>query len=248
MDVGALLLSLGTLAKHEGAIAILSMRDILSALHVTSWGARRYVIADEVRRSLMFLDSLRTSCDGLPSVRRNTFNCDSERFVHLTPVDVPENGGAYNDRWRLELGVWADTYLSGDRRRGFHWATSVPPVLFELDRRCQRPAEGIAKKIGWTVLVFSGWTTIFTEVQQRFRVQHLLEAIGELPHPTCRAQDWPRRARQRLESALSLLTEKDVFTRAEYERPPSWSGSWSRTWLQSNLVFSTCPRSTVGIT
>lgn len=242
MDVAALLLSLGTLAKHEGAIAILSMKDLLSALNVTSYGTRRHTIADEVRRSLTFLNSLRISCDGLPCIRRSTFSCDAERFVHLTPIDVPENGGAYNDRWRLELGIWVDTYLAGDRLRGFHWTTSIPPVLFELDRRHQRPSEGIAKKIGWTVLVFSGGTKIFTEVQQRFRVQRLLEAIGELPHPTCRAQDWSRRTRQRLESALSFLEEKDVFTRAEYERPPSCSGSWSKSWLQSNLVFSTRPQ------
>lgn len=245
MSVTALLLSLGTSARRENVPAVLLMKDILNVLQVASYGKMRKKIADDIRRSIMILNSLRIKYEGLIGPGKDKVNASSDSLVRVTPITDADHcrRGAYDDGWELSLGAWSEAYLTHDKRRGFNWTATMPLVLLDFDWRTQRPIENLAKKIGLVVLAFPGGTAIFKEHQQRLRVENLLALIGELPKPSLREEDWAGRTRKRLNSALHLLEKEGVFTKAQYEHAPSHSHSWwANEWLQSNLVFSVHPQ------
>ncbi|NCC04439.1 MAG: hypothetical protein EOM37_10440 [Proteobacteria bacterium] len=243
MDVTALLLSAGTEAMNSNHPAIIRIKDILKSVNVKSYGDKRAKIAADINRSINILNSISVNYKDTSNSKMRKSKSISGNLVRLTPITELRDGEPYVDCWSLKLGAWSDVFLTHDKRRGVNWTTTMPPALLEFDWRPQRANEGMAKNIGLLVRVFPGGTTIFTESQQRLRVQNLLMLIGEWPAPSLRKRDWARRTRARLESALLLLEEKGVFTKAQYERAPprpySW---WVQEWLQSNLVFSTHPQ------
>ncbi len=244
MSVAALLLSAGTESKNSNRPAIITVKDILKSLNVKSYGDKRAVIAEDIKRSISILNSIFVTYKEIPNSKSKNISTVSGNLVQLTPITELRDGRPHLDCWSLKLGAWSDLFLTYDKKRGVNWTTTIPPALLEFDWRPQRASENMAKKIGLLVRVFPGGTAIFTENQQRLRVQNLLSLVGELPIPSFGNRNWAHRTRQRLEAALQLLEKDGVFTKAQYEHAPhprsdSW---WAQEWLQSNLVFSTHPK------
>lgn len=240
VDVSAICLAVATFALQQGEIPIISTKEILQALDVQSFGEKRRRIAANIENAIIMLNSLIISYTDMPKRGVGMLSSHADNLLKATCLN-PSSNNPYDMSWSLHLGDWASTYLNRSKN-SFNWVSNMPSHLLTLDWRIQRPVESMAKYLAYTLVAFPGGTVMHTEENTRHKVKNLLLSIGEYPVPAQQGTNWAKRTRKQFEAALSLLVQKNVLTKAEYEQPLSSNRRWSREWLQSNLIFSTHPQ------
>jgi DNA-binding XRE family transcriptional regulator len=108
--------------------------------------------------------------------------------------------------WSVRIGHWGRWWLNAQAKV---WLGEVPQNLMEFDHRANRGAANLAKKIGISTTVLLEALKSRGYVERR--IDHLLDAIGELPIMEARDSHWAGRTRDRFDEALMRLQEVGVF-------------------------------------
>jgi len=116
--------------------------------------------------------------------------------------------------------------------------------LLELDHRENRGAALLAKRIGEHMILLS--VVVRNTGTMTRRIDHLLEAIGELPEEQPRRAHWAGRFRDRFDEAVLTLNDIGVFKSVAWSEghgPGDFDRNkgWVQSWLSSKVVVCFAP-------
>lgn len=226
---------------------LISTNAILKYKNIQRWGWERSDLRRRIKQELELIRQLRfdiiqfPSWDpGIKSWNHKGVSAIGDKIVDLVDFDeitmVLDNREKLVDAmWSARVGHWSRWWLNTQAKV---WLGEIPIDLLELDHRANRGAANLAKKIGL------GTTVLLEALKSRSyierRVDHLLEAIGELPIKEARDSHWAGRTRDRFDEALIRLQEAGIFAKVEW---PKGDGpgdldrnkGWVNRWLESKI-------------
>jgi DNA-binding XRE family transcriptional regulator len=197
---------------------LVSTNAVLKYKGVKRWGWERSDLRRRVKHELELLSRLRFDVLQFPSwdPAIKSWNHKGVSVVGDKVIDVmdgDEIAVLLNNReklldatWSVRIGHWGRWWLNAQAKV---WLGEVPQNLMEFDHRANRGAANLAKKIGISTTVLLEALKSRGYVERR--IDHLLDAIGELPIMEARDSHWAGRTRDRFDEALMRLQEVGVF-------------------------------------
>lgn len=197
---------------------LISTNAILKYKGVRRWGWERSDLRRRIKHELELLRRLRFDVLQFPSWDPSikSWNHKGVSVVGDKIIDVmdgDEIAVVLNNReklldatWTVRIGHWGRWWLNAQAKV---WLGEIPQNLMEFDHRANRGAANLAKKIGISTTVLLEALKSRSYVERR--IDHLLEAIGELPIMEARDSHWAGRTRDRFDEALMRLQETGVF-------------------------------------
>ena len=197
---------------------LISTNAILKYKGVRRWGWERSDLRRRIKHELELLSRLRFDVLQFPSWDPSIKNWNHKgvSVVGDKIIDVmgsDEIAVVLNNReklldatWTVRIGHWGRWWLNAQAKV---WLGEIPQTLMEFDHRANRGAANLAKKIGISTTVLLEALKSRSYVERR--INHLLEAIGELPIMEARDGHWAGRTRDRFDEALMRLQETGVL-------------------------------------
>lgn len=226
---------------------------ILGYIGIKRWGIERQKLRRRIRNEIHLLQALRIEIQEYPAwdpmIGRWNSNGVSVKRDRLFDVALEEtyffaNGKAQiqpNVAWLIRFGQWGEFWMNG---RGKVWTGPMLQSLLELDHRENRGAALLAKRIGEHMILLS--VVVRNTGTMTRRIDHLLEAIGELPEEQHRGAHWAGRIRDRFDEAMLTLNDIGLFKSvvwSEGHGPGDFDRNkgWVQSWLSSKVVVSFAP-------
>jgi DNA-binding XRE family transcriptional regulator len=221
---------------------LVSTNAVLKYKGVKRWGWERSDLRRRVKHELELLSRLRFDVLQFPSwdPAIKSWNHKGVSVVGDKVIDVmdgDEIAVLLNNReklldatWSVRIGHWGRWWLNAQAKV---WLGEVPQNLMEFDHRANRGAANLAKKIGISTTVLLEALKSRGYVERR--IDHLLDAIGELPIMEARDSHWAGRTRDRFDEALMRLQEVGVFGNVTWltaggpgdlDRNKGWVDQW----------------------
>jgi DNA-binding XRE family transcriptional regulator len=233
----------------------ISSNAVLKYKGVKRWGWERSEMRKRVKCELELLSRLRFDVLQFPgwdpTIKRwnhKGVSCVGGKIFNVIENDettVVLNGRErlLDDTWTVSIGHWGRWWLNAQAKV---WLGEIPQNLIEFDHRTNRGAAVLAKKVGISINVLLDALKSRSYVERR--IDHLLEATGELPIMEARESHWAGRMRDRLTDALLHLQETGVFRRiawlssgdtTEFDRYGELDRNkgWVERWLGSKIRF-----------
>lgn len=221
---------------------LISTNAVLKYKGVKRWGWERSDLRRRIKQELELLGRLRFDVLQFPSWdpaikswNHKGVSVVGDKIIDL--MDGDEIAVVLNNReklldatWTVRIGHWGRWWLNAQAKV---WLGEVPQNLMEFDHRANRGASNLAKKIGISTTVLLEALKSRGYVERR--VDHLLEAIGELPIMEARDSHWAGRTRDRFDEALMRLQEAGVFGKVTWlsavgpgdlDRNKGWVEQW----------------------
>ena len=221
---------------------LISTNAVLKYKGVRRWGWERSDLRRRIKHELELLSRLRFDVLQFPSwdPAIKSWNHKGVSVVGDKVIDLMDGdvlAVVLNNReklldatWTVRIGHWGRWWLNAQAKV---WLGEIPQNLMEFDHRANRGAANLAKKIG------IGTTVLLEALKSRSyverRIDHLLEAIGELPIMEARDSHWAGRTRDRFDEALIRLQETGVFAKVTWlsaggpgdlDRNKGWVEQW----------------------
>ncbi len=230
---------------------IVSANQIIRYKGVKRWGKERRALRQRIDQIMGLLQSVHVSAAHFPGwnpkERGWSDTCatfDDAGLFEIMPGEQATAcaGEAPDSQWRIRYGPWADHWINA---QGHAPVTALPARIIELDHRPNRGAHVVAKKI--SAMLFLRHCQAGNGEVLTYRVDQLLELIGELPTPTARKHYWAGRLCDRLSEAMILLEEQSLLdmtyadgskARADAERRKGWVKHWLMSRVLVRLLHS----------
>lgn len=226
---------------------LISTNAILKYKNIQRWGWERSDLRRRVKQELELISRLRFDVLQFPSwdPAIKTWNHKGVSVLGDKIIDLMDGDEitlVLNNReklvdamWGVRIGHWGRWWLNAQAKV---WLGEVPQNVLELDHRANRGAANLAKKIGLSTTILLEALKSRSYIERR--IDHLLEAIGELPIREARDSHWAGRTRDRFDEALMRLQEEGVFSKVDW---PTGDGpgdldrhkGWVDRWLGSKI-------------
>lgn len=209
---------------------LLTAREIIDGKGLRRYGAERQELERKVALNVDLLCRMTVGIVGYPAKDPDSNQWD-QRGVSIVGdrlIEAVEGGPA--EGWRIRVGEWGRLWYND---RTTVWLVPLNKAVLSFDHRRTRPSQMLAKKIGITSTLLWGATGRPVSIERR--IESLLRSIGELPLPERRTRHWAGRTRDRLEEAMLLLRETQVFRQVGYcgafdveeaDRAKGWVAKW----------------------
>ena len=226
---------------------LISTNAVLKYKGIRRWGWERSDLRRRVKHELELLSRLRFDVVQFPSwdPAIKSWNHKGVSVIGDKVIDVMDGetiAVLLNNReklldatWTVRIGHWGRWWLNAQAKV---WLGEIPQSLIEFDHRANRGAANLAKKIGISTMVLLEALKSRSYVERR--IDHLLEAIGELPIMEARDSHWAGRTRDRFDEALMRLQETGVFGKVTWlsasgPGDPDRNKGWVEQWLGSKI-------------
>lgn len=226
---------------------LISTNAILKYKNIQRWGWERSDLRRRIKQEVDLIRRLRFDIVQFPSWdpaikgwNHKGVSATGDKIIDLVDFDeitvvLDSREKLVDAMWSARVGHWGRWWLNTQAKV---WLGEMPKDLLEFDHRANRGAANLAKKIGLSTTVLLEALKSRPYIERR--VDHLLEAIGELPIVEARNSHWAGRTRDRFDEALIRLQEAGIFARVEWingDGPGDLDRNkgWVNRWLESKI-------------